>query len=106
MTPEVRSEVQQELPRPAALIARRAWAAAVLSSAFEAASRATRVRSAACEPFLEPALRRVPRDPTDAPTVALALASDAAIWTADLDFFGCGVPVWTTETLLLQLELR
>lgn len=48
--------------------------------------------------------RRIPRDPNDAPTVALALALDCGIWTNDNDFFGCGVPVWTTETLLLHLE--
>ena len=49
------------------------------------------------------AARRVPRDTEDAPTVALALALDCGIWTSDRDFFGCGVPVWTTETLLLHL---
>jgi predicted nucleic acid-binding protein len=42
---------------------------------------------------------RIPRDPKDWPTVALALAAEAAIWTSDEDFFGCGVPVWTTDTL-------
>jgi predicted nucleic acid-binding protein len=52
---------------------------------------------------LEEARRRIPRDPQDAPTVALALAADCGIWTADHDFFGCGLPVWTTETLEQQL---
>jgi predicted nucleic acid-binding protein len=47
------------------------------------------------------AKRRVPRDERDWPTVALALVLDASIWTADTDFLGCGVPTWTTETLLL-----
>ena len=28
----------------------------------------------------------------------------AAIWTEDYDFFGCGCPTWTTQTLLLQLN--
>jgi predicted nucleic acid-binding protein len=46
---------------------------------------------------------RVPRDPNDWPTVALALAMDASIWTVDEDFFGCGVPVWTTQTLLTHV---
>ncbi len=50
------------------------------------------------------ALRRIPRDPNDVPTVALALALDCGIWTTDNDFLGCGLPVWTTETLLLHLE--
>ncbi len=49
------------------------------------------------------ARRRIPRDPDDWPTVALALALDAAIWTHDNDFLGCGVATWTTDTLLAQL---
>jgi predicted nucleic acid-binding protein len=47
--------------------------------------------------------QRIPRDPRDTPTVALALALDCGIWTGDYDFFGCGLPVWTTETLLRHL---
>ena len=47
---------------------------------------------------------RVPRDPNDWPTIAVALALDAGIWTHDYDFFGCGIPVWTTETLLTHLD--
>jgi predicted nucleic acid-binding protein len=46
---------------------------------------------------------RIPRDPNDWPTVALALSLSTGIWTNDHDFFGCGVPVWTTETLLTHL---
>lgn len=49
------------------------------------------------------ARKRIPRDPNDWETVALALALPAAIWTEDYDFFGCGCATWTTETLLLQL---
>ncbi|HWE61923.1 MAG TPA: PIN domain-containing protein, partial [Chloroflexota bacterium] len=48
--------------------------------------------------------RRIPRDPDDWPTVALALALDAGIWTQDADFLGCGLPTWTTDTLLAYLE--
>lgn len=51
----------------------------------------------------EQAFLRIPRDPDDWPTVALALAVDAAIWTLDADFLGCGIATWTTETLLLSL---
>ncbi len=47
---------------------------------------------------------RIPRDPNDWPTVALAMRLDAAIWTSDYDFFGCGLPTWTTETLLAHLS--
>ena len=50
------------------------------------------------------ARERLPRDTSDWPTVALALALDAGIWTADRDFFGCGVPVWTTEPLQAYLR--
>ena len=46
---------------------------------------------------------RIPRDPDDWHTVALAIATDAAIWTADADFLGCGIATWTTETLLAHL---
>jgi predicted nucleic acid-binding protein len=52
------------------------------------------------------ARRRIPRDPDDWHTVALALsygAYNADIWTNDGDFLGCGVATWTTETLLAHL---
>jgi hypothetical protein len=51
------------------------------------------------------ALRRVPRDLRDWPTVALAIVLDAAILTGDNDFLGCGCPTWTVETLRRELEL-
>ena len=52
----------------------------------------------------EEARERIPRDPDDWPTVALALALEADIWTGDADFLGCGVPVWTTDTLTAHLR--
>lgn len=52
----------------------------------------------------ETALRRVPRDPRDWPTVALAIVLDAAILTGDNDFLGCGCPTWTVETLRREME--
>jgi predicted nucleic acid-binding protein len=51
------------------------------------------------------ARNRIPRDPDDWYTVALALVMNAAIWTSDCDFLGCGCPTWTTETLLIQLRI-
>lgn len=48
---------------------------------------------------------RIPRDPNDWFTVALALVLPAGIWTNDGDFLGCGFPTWTTETLLSHLSL-
>ncbi len=47
---------------------------------------------------------RIPRDPNDWFTVALALALGAAIWTLDNDFLGCGIATWTTDTLLTHLN--
>jgi predicted nucleic acid-binding protein len=47
---------------------------------------------------------RIPRDPDDWPTVAAALATRGAIWTADCDFLGCGLPTWTTDTLIATLQ--
>jgi predicted nucleic acid-binding protein len=54
----------------------------------------------------EAAARRRVRDQTDWPTVALALAADAAILTADQDFFGSGVATWTYGTLAAELEAQ
>ena len=50
------------------------------------------------------AVKRLPRDPDDWPNVALAMVLDAGIWTADADFLGCGIPTWTTDTLMAELE--
>jgi predicted nucleic acid-binding protein len=50
------------------------------------------------------ARNRIPRDPKDWSTVAIALVMNAPIWTLDCDFLGCGCPTWTTETLLIRLS--
>jgi len=54
-------------------------------------------------PAKQRALARVPRDPDDWPAVALAMVLDAGIWTGDADFLGCGLPTWTTDTLLAEV---
>lgn len=51
----------------------------------------------------EVARRRIPRDPNDWPTVAVAIALDADILTNDHDFLGCGCATWTFETLRDEL---
>ena len=105
VTERVWSETQYELRRRAAILGRNSaltQRAAVQLLAEAAAALASRVRVADDALFqenLEEAQRRVPRDPTDAPTVALAIAAECGIWTADYDFFGCGVSVWATDTL-------
>lgn len=54
---------------------------------------------------LEPQARlRIPQDPDDWPTVALALALNADVWTEDQDFFGCGLGVWRTDVLYASLD--
>lgn len=39
------------------------------------------------------------RDARDWPGLAAALLMDCPIWTEDQDFFGTGVPTWTTTTV-------
>ena len=61
--------------------------------------------------FEDRATYRIPRDRDDVPAVALALAlggdeGRCGIWTSDQDFLGCGVPTWTTETLLAHLRYQ
>jgi predicted nucleic acid-binding protein len=41
--------------------------------------------------------RLATRDPEDWPILATALALRCPIWTEDTDFFGCGVPTWTSD---------
>ncbi len=67
-------------------------------------NRITTVPLSDYQSFEAEARKRIPRDPNDWETVALALALSAAIWTEDYDFFGCGCPTWTTQTLLLQIN--
>ena len=43
------------------------------------------------------------RDIEDWPIVACALVLDCPIWTEDRDFFGAGVPTWTTDRVELYL---
>lgn len=52
----------------------------------------------------EEARARSLRDPDDWPVVATALALSAGIWTNDNDYFGTGIPTWTTETLQAWLS--
>lgn len=74
-----------------------------------AESRVVVIPEEAYAGLLEDASLRIPRDPDDAQSVALALlpggaSCRCAIWTNDGDFLGCGIPVWTTDTLLGHLS--
>lgn len=44
------------------------------------------------------------RDEQDWPYIALALVTGSPIWTEDQDFFGCGVPTWTTDRVEICLN--
>lgn len=44
------------------------------------------------------------RDPDDWPILAIAPALKCPIWTEDNDFFGAGVPMWTTDRVELYLK--
>jgi predicted nucleic acid-binding protein len=43
------------------------------------------------------------RDADDWPVIACALTLGCPIWTEDRDFFGAGVPTWTTDRVELFL---
>lgn len=44
------------------------------------------------------------RAPDDWPVLAAALVIECPIWTEDRDFFGTGVPTWTTDRVELYLS--
>jgi predicted nucleic acid-binding protein len=55
---------------------------------------------------LEPEARKrlKGRDEDDWPDLALALLFDCPLWTEDRDFFGCGIPLWTTDRVESYLK--
>jgi predicted nucleic acid-binding protein len=55
-------------------------------------------------PWENAAMARIgSRDPMDWPILAAALALDCPIWTEDRDFFGVGVPTWTSARISIYL---
>jgi hypothetical protein len=48
--------------------------------------------------------RIAPRDIEDWPIVAVALLLKMPVWTEDRDFFGSGLPIWTTDRVELYLS--
>lgn len=104
------AEAQYEVPRRAALIERQGRIAPSTGEALAVAAvtaitaHVRQVPATAYAAREAEARQRIPRDPTDWPTVAAALTLDAAIWTRDNDFLGCGLPTWTSETLSAYLR--
>jgi predicted nucleic acid-binding protein len=55
--------------------------------------------------YEQDALARIGRrDPADWPVVATALLLHAPIWTEDRDFFGIGIPTWSTDNIEIFLR--
>jgi predicted nucleic acid-binding protein len=48
--------------------------------------------------------RIISRDEEDWPIIATSLLLKCPVWTEDRDFFGSGIPTWTTETIDLYLR--
>ncbi len=109
---ETWSETRYELGRQVELIAHHGHleeraARELLEAALEVVEASVRmVSSEVYRERMEEVRLRVPRDPRDVPLVALALVLGCGIWTQDRDLFGCGLPVWTSETLEGHLEAR
>lgn len=108
------SETRHELAKRAGVIAERHGLSAferdaLLSATTETLSASLNVLpTEAYAPFEATARGRIPQDPNDWPSVALALAIDAGVWTEDRDFFGSGLATWSTPVLMhyLMVELE
>jgi predicted nucleic acid-binding protein len=51
------------------------------------------------------ALQRIAvRDADDWPVLACAMVIGCPVWTEDADFFGTGVPIWTTDRVAYYFE--
>jgi predicted nucleic acid-binding protein len=63
------------------------------------------VESSLYESYEQIARERIGRrDPRDWPVVAVALLLKLPVWTEDQDFFGSGIPIWTTDRVELYLR--
>ena len=57
------------------------------------------------DPLEHAAMARIgSRDAMDWPIVAAALALNCPIWTEDRDFFGVGIPTWTSDRVDVYLR--
>lgn len=75
---------------------------AALAALDATADMVTAVPASSYESMREAAWERIgARDPDDWPVLACALLLDCPIWTEDRDFFGVGVPIWTTALIEL-----
>ena len=110
ITEEAWSETRHELGKRIAIVSGRfgfsadEQAALLASTTFTLSACLYVVPKEAYDPFREAALGRIPQDPDDWSSVALALALGVGIWTEDRDFFGSGLATWRTPVLRHVLE--
>ena len=105
-TPELAfAEAERHLPTIAAR--RRVSAQPLLESLGLLRGVVDVVPTEVTEPLRDTAMERIAaQDPMDWPIVAAALALDCPIWTEDNDFFGTGVPTWTSDRVELYLKIH
>lgn len=99
------SETRHELRRRVGVIATRQRLSADEQEALYGTALGTLetclhiIPAEAYAPLETTARARIPADPDDWPSVALALALEIGIWTEDRDFFGSGLATWRTPIL-------
>jgi predicted nucleic acid-binding protein len=105
-TPQIAyDDARRHLPT---VFTKRGWNAEQLAAALTVLDSLEPVVHAVEEDFYaarrSAALARIEqRDPDDWPFLAVALLLDCPVWTEDNDFFGTGVPIWTTDRVAIYL---
>jgi|SRR5208282_692444 len=96
-------EAQEYIPQ---LAKRRNVDVSLASSVLEEVKRiVVAVDRSLYEGYEGPARERIRgRDPDDWPVVAVALMLGLPVWTEDQDFFGSGIPTWTTDRVEVFLR--
>ena len=90
------------------VLTKRGWTDDQLATAFGVMGALEPVVHAVEEEFYESkrsaALARIEkRDPDNWHILAVALVLDCPVWTEDNDFFGTGVPTWTSDRVEIFL---
>lgn len=105
-TPQVAyDDARQHLPT---VFTKRGWNEEQLAAALTVLDTLEPVVRAVEEDFYvakrSAALARIEkRDPDDWHILAVALLLDCPVWTEDNDFFGTGVPTWTSDRVEIYL---
>lgn len=110
MTERAGAEFLHEFPKRLKLVSERASLSAqeqaeIQADVMDTFIASVRIVSPVDYAHLEPLARpRIPTDPDDWPSIALAMLLGCDIWTEDRDFFGCGLSVWRTDVLYGVLD--